>query len=515
VDTCSFLTPPEVFISTKFVEDQENLFPRENLDADQEFYDSVSSGMSDFSTLKKILTVVKDMDESSDSIEKDYTPYIDAPLSTYPDAIFYTTHIEPALLATLEPLDLDFFFTLTILHVPTLDDDSLVSPLIVLFTTNEESLNVIRGKVEELWTQRDFDRYLVSMSLGHNATSAADKVPFAYDLTGAYHENWKCGVSIGWSTKMATSGAILKNGDGEYYAITCAHLFNPQENNCVGFKVTQPSFEDFKAFYKASVRHRRNCEKEWKLATDHESRKVWEVKFRDAETIVRNLDAIKHDTREQYQTENESARVVQSSYKVVDFEGRRCLLDYALLRLESRFPSSIDRIEDLLPRGYLGELDWENDPSTVGRLRYDIRVKKRGRATGATYGIIAGVYGVYKSRRELARREFWALPEALSTSLYEFAEHGDSGSLVWTNDGEAVGIVISGWTVAFDRPQLHAAILRNGYWDTKNIPFFRDEEGNIDFTGLLTHVVSRPLCLIESLEMVLEDMGDGYELWVR
>ena len=123
--------------------------------------------------------------------------------------------------------------------------------------------------------------------------------------------------------------------------------------------------------------------------------------------------------------------------------------------------------------------------------------------------------GVYKSHREPARKEFWALPEALSTSLYEFADHGDSGSLVWTNDGEAVGIVISGWTVAFDIPQLHAAILPNRYWDTKTVPFFRDEEGNIDFTGLLTHVVSRPLCLVESLEMVLGDVGDQYELWVR
>lgn len=457
-----------------------------------------------------------DTDVSSDSVDKDYTPYIAAPLSTHQDTIFYTTHIEPTLLATLEPLDLEFFFTLTVLHVPTLDDDLLVSPLIVLFTTNEENLNVISGKVEELWTQRDFHKYLVSMSLGYNKTLAADKVPFAYDLTRAYHENWKCGISIGWNRKTATSGAILKNGSGEYCSITCAHLFKPQENNCIGLKVTQPSFEDFKAFYKASVRHRKDCEQEWKLAIDQVSREDWELKLREAETIVRNRDAIKHDTPEQYQAENEIACVVQSSYKVVDFEGRRCLLDYALLRLHSRLPSSSDRIQDLPPpRGYLAKLDWENDPTTVGRLRYDIRVKKRGCATGVTYGIIAGVYGVYKSRAEPARREFWALPEELSTGLYAFGDHGDSGSLVWTIDGEAVGIIISGWTIAFDKPKLHAAILPNRYWDTKNIPFFRDKEGNVDFTGLLTHVVSRPLCLIESLKMVLEDVGGGNELWVR
>ena len=92
-------------------------------------------------------------DESSDSAERDYSPYIDAPLSTNPDAIFYTEHIELALLETLEPLDVDFFFTLTILHVPTLDNEVLVAPLIVLFTSNEEKFDVVREAVEQLWAQ--------------------------------------------------------------------------------------------------------------------------------------------------------------------------------------------------------------------------------------------------------------------------------------------------------------------------------------------------------------------------
>ena len=89
-----------------------------------------------------------DADASSDSVDKDYTSYIAAPLSTYPDTIFYTTHIEPALLATLEHLDLEFFFTLIVLHIPTLDDDLLVSPLIMLFTTNEENLISVSLKEE-------------------------------------------------------------------------------------------------------------------------------------------------------------------------------------------------------------------------------------------------------------------------------------------------------------------------------------------------------------------------------
>ena len=97
--------------------------------------------------------------------------------------------------------------------------------------------------------------------------------------------------------------------------------------------------------------------------------------------------------------------------------------------------------------------------------------------------------------------------------MYCFGDHGDSGSLVWTKDGEAVGIIIAGWTVMFNKPRLHAIVLPNRYWDNKNIPFFRDEEGIIDFKELTSFAVYRPICLIESLEMVLRDIGGDYQLW--
>ena len=351
--------------------------------------------------------------------------------------------------------------------------------------------------------------------MGYDATSAADQVSFANDLTVSYHEHWNCGISIGWNTKTATSGAILENSaSDEYYSLTCAHLFRPHQNECIGFKVTQPSFDHFMAFYRSSQQHLKHCQRELEKTTNQQSRKHWQLKLREAETLLQNLDEINQDNSEEYQAENGVASVVQASHNVIDYQGQRRLLDYALLRLESRFPSACHRIMDSrLTKGYLAELAWENDANTVGPLRYDIHIKKRGCATGVTFGIIAGVYGIYKSQPDMARREFWALPEALSTSCYEFADHRDSGSLVWTSDGEAVGIVLSGWTVAFDKPQLRAVILPNHYWDMKNIPFFRDEEGNVDFTGLLSFVVVRPLCLIESLEMVLEDVGDGLDLW--
>src|SRR5437667_12560609 len=104
---------------------------------------------------------MKDKSESvelNNSAEVDYTPYIVAPSSTDQDVIYYNAHVEPALLAALKPLDIEFFFTLTILHVPTLDEGVLVSPLIVIFSTNEPNFNIIRSKIEPRGTRQDLHR---------------------------------------------------------------------------------------------------------------------------------------------------------------------------------------------------------------------------------------------------------------------------------------------------------------------------------------------------------------------
>jgi hypothetical protein len=183
--------------------------------------------------------------------------------------------------------------------------------------------------------------------------------------------------------------------------------------------------------------------------------------------------------------------------------------------LDGRYQDNSDVFYDPLPtNGYLAEIQWSAEADSVGNLQYDVQVKKRGAVTGVTYGIVAGVHGVLKSAGESAvRKEFWVLPEALSSSLYEFADKGDSGALVWTKDGEAVGVVIAGWTTAFEG--VRAVILPNLFWDTKNIPFPRDEEGRIDFKGLLSFAVTRPLVLIESFEMILEDIAESnYQLYV-
>jgi hypothetical protein len=102
----------------------------------------------------------------SESDDTEYSPYIASPLSTSPETIRYSTLIEPALISALEPLNIEFFFTLTVLHVPTLNDGDLVCPLIIIFTSSERCVQRIRTIVESIWAQNDFREYIVSISLG-------------------------------------------------------------------------------------------------------------------------------------------------------------------------------------------------------------------------------------------------------------------------------------------------------------------------------------------------------------
>jgi len=238
-------------------------------------------------------------------------------------------------------------------------------------------------------------------------------------------------------------------------------------------------------------------------------------RLKTATAQLNQLLARSHDTVEAYHASDMSvASVVKSAYRRASFNGQPCLLDYALCRLELRRPKHGERFYDPRPKGgYLKSLNWALDASHTGTLMWDKYVKKRGRSSGVTYGIVAGVHSIMRHSNTGVRREYWVLPEAKSTTLWEFSESGDSGALVWTTDGEAVGMIIGGWTSMFDNPPIHMIITPEYVWDMKNIPLYRQKDGSLNFDQLLTAAVTRPLSLVESLDMVLEDISTEFKLW--
>ena len=196
----------------------------------------------------------------------------------------------------------------------------------------------------------------------------------------------------------------------------------------------------------------------------------------------------------------------------MNFRGRQYLKGYAILKVDTRLPHSLDVFYDGLPtRQYPPELSWTEEATKIGSLQFGIPVKKRGRMSGVTYGNIAGIHAVLKSAGQAGnRREFWALPGLLSRSSYEFANRGDLGSLVWTANGQ-VGVVIAGWASLSYGVR---AVVPPGHWVGKNILFPRTEEGGINFKERMAFVVARPLCPVQSFEMILEDLESDYELYV-
>ena len=122
---------------------------------------------SKVSRLNRVLTLLKEMQphsENDSSDEKDYTPFISAPSSSNKYATFYREHIEPQLISTLNDLDIDFFFTLNLLNVPT-DSEVIISPLIIVYTSSE-GVAIVKASLDQVWEANNFSEFLVSITHG-------------------------------------------------------------------------------------------------------------------------------------------------------------------------------------------------------------------------------------------------------------------------------------------------------------------------------------------------------------
>jgi hypothetical protein len=162
--------------------------------------------------------------------EEDYTPFISAPLFSHGYVKFYWERIEPQLISILENAGIEYFFTLTQLDVPT-NSEILVAPLIVVYTTLS-GVDKAKTSLDQIWDPHDFSEYLSCVHctlVDCVADTVYQNVPFDFNMCSAPRENRKCGISIGFYNKSATSVAILESPSKELYAaLTSARLFYPR-----------------------------------------------------------------------------------------------------------------------------------------------------------------------------------------------------------------------------------------------------------------------------------------------
>ena len=131
-------------------------------------------------------------------------------------------------------------------------------------------------------------------------------------------------------------------------------------------------------------------------------------------------------------------------------------------------------------------------------------MRKLGARTGLTHGFIGGVYGSGKFLGKTVE-EFWALEER-EESRNCFADKGDSGAAVISNEGELVGFIYG------KRRIKDIKIICDKKARIPNISRIRELRGRKpeDIEDVFSRVfLNQIFVLIESAEMVLERAGVG------
>src|SRR5208282_4755545 len=234
-----------------------------------------------------------------------------------------------------------------------------------------------------------------------------------------------------------TSGAIFKSShDGRFYGLTVAHLLDEQLGSAVGQRIFQPAFEDFVAEINNAKSEEKNA---YFILQKMENKEHYEYAYQRAKRIASHLSAIENDHLINAQSPLILGTVRQSRHINTRYKGRTCLLDYALYEIETRFPYR-DHFSRPNPNdGILSKEDWSNSRiKSIQDLSSGEMVWKRGRTTGTTFGFLSQVPCVVSTQGEL-REEFCVFSDGRSKS--SFAEKGDSGAIVVTSNGDAIGIV--------------------------------------------------------------------------
>ena len=115
-------------------------------------------------------------------------------------------------------------------------------------------------------------------------------------------------------------------------------------------------------------------------------------------------DSIPHETIKDYAIASGVGKVVKSFCGTTTNMGRRCTSDYAIVKLERCLPEENDNFpgDDVLTSGCLFSLTWDDNPTTITELQYDVYVKKRCRTSGITHGLVTGVYGTFQGSRQIS-----------------------------------------------------------------------------------------------------------------
>src|SRR5437762_11394559 len=121
---------------------------------------------------------------------------------------------------------------MTLFNLPISSSETVYAPLIIIYTSSPENITTIHMALVPIWHQNTiFGQYLVYITVSHYSMTMTS-LPSRVSSYQEIHDDWKCGISIGYKTQSATVGAILEESNGKFYFLTMAHLFEGSKNNC-------------------------------------------------------------------------------------------------------------------------------------------------------------------------------------------------------------------------------------------------------------------------------------------
>ena len=282
--------------------------------------------------------------------------------------------------------------------------------------------------------------------------------------------------------------------------VTVGHMFN----DCMDDTpvVMQPAHVDYEQILKDLRVKLRKIQERRDRACQKQTREKIDKELLDAKLFIAELES---------HTEFEFGLLDRFEDVAMDYKDRRCICDYAIFNVEWRFPVHQDYDFDTPTDGKLGSMEWAQF-NGIGEVTYDQCVRKTGAQSGLSFGVVGGCIAgakCFDKPWEEETEEFWVVAERCWKEA-QFADPGDSGSLIITNEGKGVAIVVG----AYEITQVQLITDEKGIIDIQYMLDHRDEDGSVRIEDVWMHRLhGRGIIIVESLPMILSKTGlEEYEV---